>query len=214
MFNNLSPQARYILPSFEERTAYGTKTQDPYTKLFSERVIFLGAPVDDVSANDIVSQLLVLASIDPDRDITMYINSPGGESMTALTSIVDTMAFVKPEISTVCIGQASAGAAVILASGTFGKRIILPNARVVLNQPGHNGQRGQASDIDIQAQELQRLRAWMEQTLADTTGNDVEKVRRDIERDKFLTAATAFEYGIIDKIIIPPVKTKRIAKKS
>lgn len=206
------PQARYVLPSFEERTAYGTKTQDPYTKLFSERVIFLGAPVDDTSANDIVSQLLVLESIDPDGDITMYINSPGGESMTALTSIVDTMDYVKPDILTVCLGQASAGAAVILASGTPGKRAMLPNSRVVLQQPGHRGQRGQASDIQIQADELVRLRTWMEETLSSTTGNSVEKVRADIERDKFLTSAKALEYGIVDRVLQPRPRALPVKK--
>lgn len=200
---NYSPDARYVLPSFEERTAYGTRTQDPYSKLFSERVIFLGAPIDDTSANDIVSQLLVLGASDPEADITMYVNSPGGESMTALTSIVDTMAYVKPDIFTVCIGQASAGAAVILASGTQGKRAMLPNSRVVLQQPGHRGQRGQASDIQIQADELVRLRTWMEETLAETTGRSIEQIRVDVERDKFLTSAQALEYGIVDKVFNP-----------
>ena len=145
------PNSRYILPQFEERTSYGMKRLDPYTKLFEDRIIFLGVQVDDASADDIMAQLIVLESQDPERDIIMYINSPGG-SFTALTAIYDTMQYVKPDISTVCLGQAASAAAVLLSAGTKGKRLALPNARVLIHQPAMaGGDYGQASDIEIQA---------------------------------------------------------------
>ena len=140
-----------MLPQFEERTPYGFKRQDPYTKLFEDRIIFLGVQVDDASADDVMAQLLVLESTDPDRDITLYINSPGG-SFTAMTAIYDTMQYIRPEIQTVCLGQAASAAAVLLAAGTPGKRLALPNARVLIHQPAlSGGQGGQASDLEIQA---------------------------------------------------------------
>lgn len=195
------PQARYILPEFEERTSYGFKRHNPYTKLFEDRIVFLGVQVDDTSADDIMAQLLVLESQDPDRDITMYINSPGG-SFTALTAIYDTMQYIKPQIQTVCLGQAASAAAVLLAAGAKGKRLALPNARVLIHQPstGDAG-RGQASDIEIQAREIMRMREWLEETLAKHSGKSVEQVNKDIDRDKILTAQDALEYGLIDQVL-------------
>ncbi|MBN9607102.1 MAG: ATP-dependent Clp protease proteolytic subunit [Actinomycetales bacterium] len=195
------PGSRYILPSFEERTAYGFKRQDPYAKLFEDRIIFLGVQVDDASADDIMAQLLVLESQDPDRDIVMYINSPGG-SFTAMTAIYDTMQYIRPQIQTVCLGQAASAAAVILAAGTPGKRLALPNSRVLIHQPafGEAG-RGQASDIEIQAAEVLRLRTWLEETLANHSNKDQQQVHDDIERDKILDAAGALEYGLIDQVL-------------
>ena len=153
------PQSRYVMPQFEERTPYGFKRQDPYTKLFDDRVVFLGAQVDDTSADDVMAQLLVLESQDPDRDITLYINSPGG-SFTAMTAIYDTMQYIKPEVTTVCLGQAASAAAVLLAAGSPGKRLALPNARILIHQPamGGEGGGGQASDLEIQANEIMRMR--------------------------------------------------------
>jgi ATP-dependent Clp protease protease subunit len=196
-----APSARYVLPQFEERTAYGFKRQDPYTKLFEDRIIFLGVQVDDASADDVMAQLLVLESSDPDGDITLYINSPGG-SFTALTAIYDTMQYIKPQIATVCLGQAASAAAVLLASGTPGKRLALPNARVLIHQPAmEGGGYAQASDIEIHANELIRMREWLEETLAHHTNQPIDKVRQDIERDKILTAAQALEYGLVDQVL-------------
>ena len=196
----VAPSSRYILPQFEERTPYGFKRQDPYTKLFEDRIIFLGVQVDDASADDVMAQLLVLESTDPDRDIILYINSPGG-SFTALTAIYDTMQYVKPEIQTVCLGQAASAAAVLLASGAPGKRLALPNARVLIHQPAIEGGYAQASDIEIHANELLRMREWLEDTIARHSGQDPERVRQDIERDKILTAAQAKEYGLVDQVL-------------
>lgn len=195
------PESRYILPEFEERTSYGFKRHNPYTKLFEDRIVFLGVQVDDASADDVMAQLLVLESQDPDRDITMYINSPGG-SFTALTAIYDTMQYIKPNVQTVCLGQAASAAAVLLAAGAPGKRLALPNARILIHQPasGGNGQ-GQASDIEIQAKEIMRMREWLEQTLADHTGRSIEQVNKDIDRDKILTAEEALDYGMIDQVL-------------
>ena len=196
-----APSSRYILPQFEERTAYGFKRQDPYTKLFEDRIIFLGVQVDDASADDIMAQLLVLESQDPDRDIVMYINSPGG-SFTALTAIYDTMQFVKPDVSTVCLGQAASAAAVLLAAGAPGKRLALPNARVLIHQPAmSNGGYSQASDIEIHAAEALRMRTWLEDTIALHSNRSSDQVRNDIERDKILTAEAALEYGLVDQVL-------------
>ncbi|MDO5672427.1 MAG: ATP-dependent Clp protease proteolytic subunit [Actinomycetaceae bacterium] len=195
------PTARYVLPQFEERTAYGFKRQDPYAKLFEDRIVFLGVQVDDTSADDIMAQLLVLESQDPDGLITMYINSPGG-SFTALTAIYDTMQYIKPHIQTVCLGQAASAAAVLLAAGSPGKRLALPNARVMIHQPAlQSGGHAQASDIEIQANEVQRMREWLEDTLAHHSGKEAETIRADIERDKILTAQQALEYGLIDQVL-------------
>jgi ATP-dependent Clp protease, protease subunit len=194
-----TPTARYVLPSFVERTNYGIKESNPYNKLFEERIIFLGVQIDDASANDVMAQLLTLESNDPDRDIVMYINSPGG-SFTALTAIYDTMMFVRPDIQTVCMGQAASAAAVLLAAGTPGKRAALEHARVLIHQPSGEGQ-GQISDLDIQAREILRMRKLMEKILARHTGKTEEQIRLDVERDTILTAEAAKEYGMIDDII-------------
>jgi ATP-dependent Clp protease protease subunit len=195
------PSSRYILPSFEERTAYGYKRQDPYAKLFEDRIIFLGVQVDDASADDVMAQLLVLESMDPDRDIVMYINSPGG-SFTAMTAIYDTMQYIRPHIQTVVLGQAASAAAVLTAAGTPGKRLALPNARILIHQPaiGEAGQ-GQASDIEIQAAEILRMRVWLEETLSAHSNRSVEQVNKDIDRDKILSASDALEYGLIDQVL-------------
>jgi ATP-dependent Clp protease protease subunit len=194
------PTDRYILPQFEEKTPYGLKRQDPYTKLFEDRIIFMGVQVDDTSADDIMAQLLVLESQDPDRDVTIYINSPGG-SMTAMTAIYDTMQYIKPEIQTVCLGQAASAAAVLLASGSKGKRLMLPNARVLIHQPAMGQDFGKATEIEVQANEMLRMREWLEQTLAKHTGQSEETIRKDIEVDKILTAKQAKEYGIVDEVL-------------
>ncbi len=195
------PESRYILPEFEERTSYGMKRHNPYTKLFEDRIVFLGVQVDDASADDVMAQLLVLESQDPDRDITMYINSPGG-SFTALTAIYDTMQYIKPNIQTVCLGQAASAAAVLLAAGSPGKRLALPNARILIHQPASGGGgQGQASDIEIQAKEIMRMREWLEETLSHHTGKSLEQVNKDIDRDKILTATEAKDYGIIDQVL-------------
>ena len=194
------PQSRYVLPSFVERTSYGVKESNPYNKLFEERIIFLGVQIDDASANDVMAQLLCLESMDPDRDISIYINSPGG-SFTALTAIYDTMQFVKPDIQTVCMGQAASAAAILLAAGTPGKRMALPNARVLIHQPYSETGRGQVSDLEIAANEILRMRGQLEDMLAKHSTTPIEKIREDIERDKILTAEDALSYGLIDQII-------------
>jgi ATP-dependent Clp protease protease subunit len=194
-----TPQSRYVLPEFRERTANGERIHNPYTKLFEERIIFLGAPIDDTSANDVMAQLLCLESMDPDRDIWVYINSPGG-SFTALTAIYDTMQFIRPDIQTVCMGQAASAAAVLLAAGTKGKRFALPNSRILIHQPYSEGG-GQGSDIEIQAREILRMRSLLETLLSRHSGRPEEQVRIDIERDKILTAAEAAEYGLVDEVI-------------
>ena len=195
------PQSRYIVPQFQERTSYGFRQQDPYGKLFDDRIIFLGVQVDDTSADDLMAQLLVLESQDPDRDITMYINSPGG-SFTAMTAIYDTMQYIRPEVQTVCLGQAASAAAVLLAAGAPGKRLALPNSRILIHQPamGESG-RGQASDIEIQAREIARMRTWLEETLARHSNKTAEEVNKDIDRDKILSAQEAFDYGLIDQVL-------------
>lgn len=195
-----APTNRYIMPQFVEKTPYGMKTQDAYSRLFEDRIIFLGVQVDDASADDVMAQLLVLESQDPNRDVMMYINSPGG-SMTAMTAIYDTMQYIKPDVQTVCLGQAASAAAILLASGTEGKRLMLPNARVLIHQPAIDQGFGKATEIEIQAKEMLRMREWLEETLAKHTGQDVEEIRRDIEVDTFLTAPEAKEYGIVDEVL-------------
>jgi ATP-dependent Clp protease protease subunit len=194
-----APQARYILPEFRERVANGERVHNPYTKLFEERIIFLGVQIDDASADDVMAQLLCLESMDPDRDIQIYINSPGG-SYTAMTAIYDTMQFVKPQVQTVCLGQAASAAAVLLAAGTPGKRFALPHSRILIHQPYTEGG-GQASDVEIQANEILRMREEMETILSLHTGRTKEQIEKEIERDRILTADAAKEYGIIDQVI-------------
>lgn len=190
---------RYVLPTIEERTSYGYKRLDPYTKLFEERIIFLGQAIDDTVANDVMAQLLTLESMDPDRDIMMYINSPGG-SFTALTAIYDTMQFVRPDVMTICLGQAASAAAVLLAGGTKGKRFALEHSRILIHQPYSEGG-GQGSDIEIQAKEVLRMRELLELMLAKHTTKSKADIGKDIERDKILTATEAVEYGLVDQIL-------------
>jgi len=198
----LPPRMDYYIPQWEERTSYGVRRVDPYTKLFEDRIIFLGTPISDDIANAVMAQLLCLESMDPERQITIYINSPGG-SFTALTAVYDTMRFIKPDVQTVCLGQAASAAAVLLAAGTKGKRLALPNSTILIHQPAISGEGsyGQSSDLEIQAREIMRIRDLMEQMIADNTGQPKEKVSRDVERDKYLTAAEAVEYGIVDEIL-------------
>lgn len=196
----MSMDMNYYIPQWEERTSYGIRRVDPYTKLFEDRIIFLGTPISDDVANAVMAQLLCLQSMDAERQISMYINSPGG-SFTALTAIYDTMRWIKPDIQTVCLGQAASAAALLLAAGTKGKRLALPNSRILIHQPATEGGYGQSSDLEIQAREIMRIRSLMENMLASDTGQEVGKVSRDIERDKFLTAEEAKEYGIVDDIL-------------
>ena len=191
--------SRYVLPVFEEKTANGYKRHDPYTKLFEERIIFLGQPIDDTVANDVMAQLLTLESMDSDRDIILYINSPGG-SFTALTAIYDTMQFVRPDVMTICLGQAASAAAIILAGGAKGKRYALEHSRILIHQPSSEGG-GQASDIEIQAREIMRMRELLESMLSKHTIRTPQEIAIDIERDKILTAAEAVEYGLIDQVL-------------
>ena len=192
--------ARYVTPSFVERTGFGVKETNPYNKLFEERIIFLGTQIDDTAANDVVSQLIALEALDPDRMISLYINSPGG-SVTAMMAIYDTMQYVRPEIETTCLGQAASAAAILLAAGAPGKRAALSNARLLLHQPSTEGTYGPSSDLEIQAREIMRARAQMEEILALHTGRDRRLVAADLERDRYMTAQEGREYGLIDEIL-------------
>lgn len=189
----------YYIPQWEERTSYGFRRIDPYAKLFEDRIIFVGTPISDDVANAVMAQLLCLQQMDADRDIQLYINSPGG-SFTAMTAIYDTMRYLKSDVQTVCLGQAASAAAVLLAAGTPGKRYALPNSRILIHQPYTEGTGGQISDLEIQANEILRMRSLMEQMIADATGKSPEDVSKDVERDKILTAEQAKEYGIIDQV--------------
>lgn len=196
-----APSMDYYIPQWEERTSYGVRRVDPYTKLFEDRIIFLGTPVTDDIANAVMAQLLCLQSMDPDRQISMYINSPGG-SFSAMSAIYDTMNYVRPDIQTVCLGMAASAAAVLLAAGTKGKRLALPNSTILIHQPSMGQQSyGQSSDIEIQADEIQRIRTLMEKMLSDATGQSTEQISKDVDRDKYLTAEGAKEYGIIDDLL-------------
>jgi ATP-dependent Clp protease, protease subunit len=195
------PTARYVLPEFTERTSNGVRTMDPYSKLLSERIVFLGTQVDETSANNVMAQFMYLEHKDPDRDISLYINSSGG-SFSAMTAIYDTMQYVTCDVETICLGQAGSAAAVLLAGGTPGKRFALPGARMVIHQPGlPEPIEGQASDLAIQADELTRIRTRLEELLARHTGRSREQVSADIERDMILDAPGAVEYGLVDGII-------------
>jgi ATP-dependent Clp protease, protease subunit len=193
-------RARSVLPSFVERTSYGHQETNPYSKLFEGRIVFLGAPIDDVVANDVMAQLICLESSEPDREISMYINSPGG-SLTAMTAIYDTMRYIRPEVHTYCLGQAASAAAVLLAAGSPGRRSVVPNSRVLIHQPSVDVVRGQTSDLEIHAAEVTRLRRQLEAALAESTGQPPERVRDDIERDLILTAGEAVAYGLADHVI-------------
>jgi ATP-dependent Clp protease protease subunit len=187
-------------PYVIERSSRGERTYDVFSRLLMDRIIFLGTPINDDVANIVIAQLLFLESEDPDKDIMLYINSPGG-LVTAGMAIYDTMQYVRPEISTVCLGQAASAAAVLLAAGTPGKRLAVPNARILIHQPATEGIYGQVSDLEIQAAEISRMRRLLETTLAKHSGRTPEQVRLDIERDKILTATEAKDYGIVDEII-------------
>jgi ATP-dependent Clp protease, protease subunit len=194
----LPPQA-YLVPTVIEQTSRGERAFDLYSRLMKERIIFLGTPIDDTVANLLMAQLLHLESDDPDKDISIYINSPGGE-LTGLFAIYDTMQYVKPDIQTICIGQAASAAAVLLAAGAKGKRFVLPHARILIHQP-HGGASGQAVDIEIQAKEIVRMRELLDHILAHHTGQDVEKIAHDTDRDFIMSAPEAKEYGIVDQIL-------------
>ena len=196
------PQARYVLPNFEERTAYGFKRQDPYAKLFEDRIVFLGVQVDDASADDIMAQLLVLESQDPDSLITMYINSPGG-SFTAMTAIYDTMQYVKPDVVTVGMGLAASMGQFLLTAGAPGKRYITPHTRVLLHQP-LGGAGGSATDIRINADLILGMKKELAQITASRTGKSVEQVEADGDRDHWFSAQEALEYGFVDQVIDSP----------
>ncbi|MEV0668341.1 ATP-dependent Clp protease proteolytic subunit [Actinomadura luteofluorescens] len=195
-----SAERRSLVPQFEERTGQGRKETDPYSKLFEERIVFLGAPVDDISAGDVTAQMLALEGMDADRPIALYINSPGG-SITAMLAICDTMRYVRPEIETTCVGQAGSAAAILLAAGSPGRRQALPGARILLHEPEIETVGGAATDLAIQAEEILRLRAQTEAILAEVTGRDPAAIRRDLDRDRFFTAAEAKEYGLIDEVL-------------
>ncbi|MGI5350907.1 ATP-dependent Clp protease proteolytic subunit [Streptomyces sp. CA-250714] len=195
-----APTARYVLPEFTERTSSGMRTMDPYSKLMEERIVFLGTQIDDTSANDVMAQFIHLEHAAPDQDISLYINSPGG-SFTAMSAIYDTMRFVSCDIETVCLGQAASAASVLLAAGTPGKRLALPNARILIHQPSLNEPvRGQSSDLEIQAREMLRTREMLEELYERHTGQPRNKISQDIERDKIFTAQQAVDYGLIDRL--------------
>lgn len=205
-----TPRMDYYIPQWEERTSYGVRRVDPYTKLFEDRIIFLGTPVTDDIANAVMAQLLCLQSMDADRQISIYINSPGG-SFSAMSAIYDTMRYIKPDIQTICLGMAASAAAVLLAAGTKGKRLALPNSTMLIHQPAM-GQTsyGQSSDMEIQAREILRIRTLMEHMIAEATGRTPEQVSVDVERDKYLTASEAVQYGLIDDVL-PSLKDVRRA---
>ncbi|WP_030181742.1 ATP-dependent Clp protease proteolytic subunit [Streptomyces violaceorubidus] len=195
------PSARHVLPEFTERTGSGTRTSDPYSRLLQERIVFLGTPIDETSANDVMAQFVHLEHQAPDRDIELYVNSPGG-SFTAMTAIYDTMRYVACDMATTCLGQAGSSAAVLLAAGTPGKRAVLPGARVVLHQPALTEPvRGQASDLAVGAAELVRARTRLTEILARHTGRGTEQVAADIDRETVLDARQALEYGLVDRIV-------------
>ncbi|MCL4498857.1 MAG: ATP-dependent Clp endopeptidase proteolytic subunit ClpP [Chloroflexi bacterium] len=188
-----------LVPVVVEQTARGERAYDIFSRLLTERIIFLGMPIDDNIANLIIAQLLHLESEDPDRDINLYINSPGGV-VTAALAIYDTMQYIKPDVSTICIGQAASAGAILLASGASGKRFALPNSRVLIHQP-HGGATGQAVDIDIQAREILRTRRLLDEILSSHTGQALETIQKDTDRDFIMTAMDAKKYGIVDEVV-------------
>ncbi|HXY91589.1 MAG TPA: ATP-dependent Clp protease proteolytic subunit [Acidimicrobiia bacterium] len=195
----MDPIYNYLVPTVIQQTNRGERAYDIYSRLLTERIIFLGTPIDDTVSNLMIAQLLHLESDDPDKDINLYINSPGGE-ITGLFAIYDTMQYIKPDVSTICIGQAASAAAVLLAAGAKGKRFVLPHARILIHQP-HGGASGQAVDIEIQAKEIIRMRELLDNILAHHTGQEVEKVSRDTDRDFIMSALEAKDYGIVDEVI-------------
>jgi ATP-dependent Clp protease, protease subunit len=189
----------YLVPVVVEQTSRGERSFDIYSRLLKERIVFLGTPIDDAVGNLIMAQLLHLESEDPDKDINLYVNSPGGD-ITSLFAIYDTMQYIKPDVSTICMGQAASAAAVLVLAGTKGKRYALPHSRILLHQP-HGGAQGQAVDIEIQAKEITRYRKLLEELIAEHTGQSLEKVAKDTDRDYILTADEAVEYGVVDEVI-------------
>jgi ATP-dependent Clp protease protease subunit len=189
----------YLVPTVVESSNRGERAYDLYSRLLRERIIFLGTPIDDTIANLIMAQMLFLESEDPDKDINLYINSPGGD-ITGLLAVYDTMKYIKPNVSTFCFGQAASAAAVLLGAGAKGKRFALPHARVLLHQPW-GGVGGQASDIEIQAREILRMKDMLNNMLANDTGQSVERITRDTDRDFIISAAEAVEYGLIDEVL-------------
>ena len=196
---NPETQALNLVPIVVEQTARGERSYDIYSRLLKERVVFIVGPIDDYVANVVVAQLLFLESENPDKDISVYINSPGGV-VTAGLSIYDTMQFVKPDISTICVGQAASMGSLLLAAGAKGKRYSLPHSRVMIHQP-HGGAQGQASDIEIQAKEILYLRERLNQIFVKHTGQTMEAIQRDTDRDRFMSGEEAVKYGLIDKVL-------------
>jgi len=197
----LAPVRNYLVPTVVEQTNRGERAYDLYSRLLKENIIFLGTPIDDTIANLVSAQLLHLESENPDRDINIYINSPGGD-ITALFAIYDTMQYIRNDIATICFGQAASAAAVLLAAGTKGKRLALPHARVLLHQPYAQTGYAQASDIEIAAREILRMRDLLEGILADHTGQPIERIHKDTDRDFVMSAEEAKDYGIIDQVIL------------
>ncbi|TSA43806.1 ATP-dependent Clp endopeptidase proteolytic subunit ClpP [bacterium] len=192
------PRSSMLVPMVIEKSQFGERAYDIYSRLLKERIVFLGGPIDDDVANLVIAQLLFLEAEDPKKDISLYINSPGG-SVTATLAMVDTMNHVKPNVSTVCVGMAASGAAILLSAGAKGKRFALPNAEVMIHQP-HGGAEGQATDIEITAKQIIKLRAVLNKILAKNTGQALEKIEKDVERDFFMTADEAKKYGLVDKV--------------
>jgi ATP-dependent Clp protease protease subunit len=197
----------YLVPMVVEQTSRGERAYDIFSRLLKDRIIFIGMPIDDAGANLVIAQLLFLEAEDPDKDIHVYINSPGG-SVTASLAIYDTMQFVKPAIETICMGQAASGAALLLAAGTKGKRMALPHSRIMIHQP-YGGAQGQAVDIQIQAKEILRMREELDRIIAHHTGQSLERVVKDSDRDFFMSPEEAKEYGLVDEVIFYRDLTKR-----
>jgi ATP-dependent Clp protease protease subunit len=197
--SEIEPIRNYLVPTVIEQTNRGERAFDIYSRLLKERIIFLGTPIDDTISNLMIAQLLHLESEDPDKDISVYVNSPGGE-ITALFAIYDTMQYIKPDVQTICVGQAASAAAVLLTAGAKGKRYALPHARILIHQP-HGGASGQAVDIEIQAKEIIRMRELLDEIMAHHTGQSVEKVAHDTDRDFIMSAVEAKDYGIVDEVI-------------
>lgn len=200
MSNIVAPQSSVLVPMVVEQTSRGERAFDIYSRLLKENIIFLGTPIDDQVANLIIAQMLFLSAEDPEKDISLYINSPGG-SITAGLAILDTMNLIEPDITTYCVGQAASMAAVLLACGAKGKRFALPHARILIHQPSMSGLAGQASDIDIYAKEILRMREVLNQILASAAGQPVERISRDVDRDYIMEADQALQYGIIDRVV-------------
>jgi ATP-dependent Clp protease protease subunit len=198
--NIVAPQSSVLVPMVVEQTSRGERAFDIYSRLLKENIIFLGTPIDDQVANLIIAQMLFLSAEDPEKDISLYINSPGG-SITAGLAILDTMNLIEPDITTYCVGQAASMAAVLLACGAKGKRFALPHARILIHQPSMSGLAGQASDIDIYAKEILRMREVLNQILASAAGQPVERISRDVDRDYIMEADQALQYGIIDRVV-------------